>query len=32
MGNSKARIDFVNEGGEVEDVVELHKRGKGCLA
>ena len=32
MGNSKARIDFVNEGGEVEDVVELHKSGKGCLA
>mgnify|MGYP002818238584 FL=1 len=32
MGNSKARIDFVNEAGEVEDVVELHKQGKSCLA
>merc|ERR1711871_1480404 len=25
MGNSKARIDFVTEDGQVKDVVELHK-------
>jgi len=32
MGNSKARIDFVTEDGQVKDVVELHKNGKNCLS